>query len=152
MTDPRITKLAKLLVGYSTALKRNDRVLLDMIDVPDAIVVELMRAARAVGALPIVEVRHTRITREMLMGTTTEHSNLVRDIEMSRMRRMNAYIAIRGSLNASENADVSSEKMALYSKTIRPVLNYRVNKTRWVVLRWPTPSMAQAANMSTEAF
>src|SRR5436190_23803703 len=121
MTDPRITKLAKLLVGYSTALKKNDRVLLDMIDVPDAMVVELMRAARAVGALPIVEVRHTRITREMLMGTTTEHSSLIRDIEMSRMRRMNAYIAIRGSLNASENADVSSDKMALYSKTIRPV-------------------------------
>jgi aminopeptidase len=88
----------------------------------------------------------------MLMGTTTEHSSLVRDLEMSRMRRMNAYIAIRGSLNASENADVPSEKMALYSKTIRPVLNYRVNKTRWCVLRWPTPSMAQGAGMSTEAF
>jgi len=27
-----------------------------------------------------------------------------------------------------------------------------VNKTRWCVLRWPTPSMAQAAGMSTEAF
>jgi aminopeptidase len=27
-----------------------------------------------------------------------------------------------------------------------------VNKTKWVVLRWPTPSMAQAAGMSTEAF
>jgi aminopeptidase len=42
--------------------------------------------------------------------------------------------------------------MALYNKTLRPVLNYRVNRTRWVVLRWPTPSMAQAANLSTEAF
>ena len=42
--------------------------------------------------------------------------------------------------------------MQLYSKVLRPVLDYRVNKTRWVVLRWPTPSMAQAAGMSTEAF
>ena len=42
--------------------------------------------------------------------------------------------------------------MSLYTKTLRPVLNHRVNKTRWAVLRWPTPSMAQAANMSTEAF
>jgi aminopeptidase len=42
--------------------------------------------------------------------------------------------------------------MQTYSKIMRPVQNYRVNKTRWVVLRWPTPSMAQAANMSTEAF
>jgi aminopeptidase len=42
--------------------------------------------------------------------------------------------------------------MRLYSKIIRPVQDYRVNKTRWCVLRWPTPSMAQAAGMSTEAF
>jgi len=88
----------------------------------------------------------------MLLGTDTPHASLMRDIEMARMRKMQAYIAIRGSNNASENADVPSEKMALYSKTIRPVLNYRVNKTRWVVLRWPTPSMAQGAGMSTEAF
>src|SRR5262249_8955361 len=38
------------------------------------------------------------------------------------------------------------------SRITRPVLNYRVNKTRWCVLRWPSPSMAQAAAMSTEAF
>jgi len=63
-----------------------------------------------------------------------------------------AYIAIRGSANATETADVSSDRMALYAKTIRPVQNYRVNKTRWVVLRWPSPSMAQAASMSTESF
>jgi len=47
---------------------------------------------------------------------------------------------------------VNSDRMALYSRILRPVLNYRVNKTRWVVLRWPTPSMAQGAGMSTEAF
>ena len=71
---------------------------------------------------------------------------------MFRMKKVQAYIAIRGSHNASETSDVPSDLMALYSKTLRPVLNYRVNKTRWCVLRWPTPSMAQAANMSTEAF
>src|SRR5689334_4229645 len=68
------------------------------------------------------------------------------------MRKMQAYIAIRGSANANENADVPSERMSLYSRSTRPVLDYRVNKTRWCVLRWPTPSMAQAAGMSTEAF
>ncbi|HYE31196.1 MAG TPA: aminopeptidase [Methylomirabilota bacterium] len=152
MTDPRYTKLANLLIGYSTQLKKGDRVLLDMIDVPDEFTVELMRAARAVGAIPLVETRHTRITREVLRGTTEEHAELVRDIEMFRMKRMQAYIAIRGSANANENSDVAGKLTSLYTRTLRPVLNYRVNKTRWVVLRWPSPSMAQAANMSTEAF
>ena len=152
MTDPRFKKLAKLLVEYSTALEKGDRVLLDMIDVPDEFSVELMRAARNVGATPLIEVRHTRINREIMRGTDDRHSVLVRDIEMFRMKKVQAYVAIRGSANASEASDVPSHLLALYSKALRPVLNYRVNKTRWVVLRWPTPSMAQAASMSTEAF
>ena len=152
MTDPRFKKLAKLLVEYSTALGKGDRVLLDMIDVPDEFSVELMRAARKVGATPLIEVRHTRINREIMRGTNDRHSGLVRDIEMFRMKKVQAYIAIRGSANASEASDVPGNLLALYSKVLRPVLNYRVNKTRWVVLRWPSPSLAQAANLSTEAF
>jgi aminopeptidase len=152
MTDPRLKKLAMLLTEYSTALKRGDRVLLDLIDVPDEFSAELIRAARAIGATPLVEVRHTRVSREILRGTNHKHAGLVRDIEMFRMKKVQAYVAIRGSHNASETSDVPSDLMALYSKALRPVLNYRVNKTRWCVLRWPTPSMAQAANMSTEAF
>jgi len=152
MTDPRYTKLAKLLVEYSTHLKRSDRVLIDAIDIPDDFTVELMRIVRRAGATPLVEVRHGRVTREVLRGTSNEHASLVRDIEMFRMKRVQAYIALRGSANINESSDVPSDRMALYSRVIRPVLNYRVNKTRWVVLRWPTPSMAQAAGMSTEAF
>jgi aminopeptidase len=68
------------------------------------------------------------------------------------MKKVEAYIAVRGSLNANENADVPAEQMALYSRITRPVLNQRVDKTRWCVLRWPSPSMAQGAGMSTEAF
>lgn len=152
MTDPRYTKLAKLLVEYSTALRKGDRVLLDLSDVPDEFGVELVRAARSAGAVPVVAVRHTRLSRELLRGANEAQATLERDLELFRMKKMEAYIAVRGSANASENADVPSERMALYSRITRPVLNYRVNKTRWCVLRWPSPSMAQAASMSTEAF
>jgi len=152
MTDPRYTKLARLLVEYSTQLNVDDRVLIDAIDIPDEFTIELMRVVRRAGATPLVEVRHGRITREVLRGTSDGHAALVRDIEMFRMKRVQAYIALRGSANINESSDVPSDRMALYSRVLRPVLNYRVNKTRWVVLRWPTPSMAQAAGMSTEAF
>jgi aminopeptidase len=152
MTDPRYTKLSRLLVDYSTVLKKGDRVLLDLIDVPEEFAIELIRAARRAGAIPVVETRHTRIGREILRGTDENHAVLVRDLELFRMKKMQAYIAIRGSENANENADVPAGRMTMYSRVIRPVLNYRVNRTRWCVLRWPTPSMAQGAGMSTEAF
>jgi len=152
MTDPRYQKLARLLVKYSTGLKRGDRILLDMIDVPDDFTIELIRAVRAAGATPFAEVRHTRISRELLLGTNEGHAALARDLELFRMKKMQAYIAIRGSENASEHSDVPGDRMQLYSRVLRPVHDWRVNQTRWCVLRWPTPSMAQAAGMSTEAF
>ncbi len=152
MTDPRYTKLANLLVTYSTELKKGDRILLEMIDVPDEFSIELMRAARKAGAIPLIEVRHTRLNREIMLGTNDRHANLVREVELARMKKVQAYIALRGSGNATEASDVPNELMALYSKAVRPVQNYRVNHTRWCVLRWPSPSMAQSAGMSTEAF
>jgi aminopeptidase len=152
MTDPRYKKLAELLTTYSTGLKKGDRVLLEMFDAPDEIAIELMRAARRRGAIPLLEARHTRLNREMALETTEAHARLVRDVELARMKKMQAYIAIRGSDNSSETSDVPSKLMSLYTRTTRPVQEWRVNHTRWCVLRWPTPSMAQAANMSTEAF
>ena len=152
MTDPRYTRLAKLLVNYSTQIKKSDRALLDMIDVPDEFTIELIRAVRAAGGTPLAEVRHTRVSRELLLEMNDRQATLVRDLELFRMKKVQAYIAIRGADNMNENSDVPSTRMQLYSKIIRPVLDYRVNKTRWCVLRWPTPSMAQAAGMSTEAF
>ena len=42
----------------------------------------------------------------------------MRDVEMFRMKKMQAYIAIRGSANASETSDVASELLALYAKRL----------------------------------
>jgi len=152
MNDPRCTKLARLLVNYSTRVRKGDRALLDLIDMPDEFGIELIRAVRAAGGTPLVEVRRTRLNRELLLGTSAKHAGLIRDLELARMKKVQVYIAIRAAGNMSENSDVPSDRMALFSRITRPVLDYRVNRTRWCVLRWPTPSMAQSAGMSTEAF
>jgi aminopeptidase len=152
MTDPRFRKLGDLLVRYSTSLKKGEHILLDMIDVPDEFSIELMRAVRRSGGIPLIEVRHSRINREIVLDSEEAHARLVRDVELFRMKKVQAYVAVRGSANINEASDVNSKRMAMYSKTLRPLLNYRVNKTKWCVLRWPSPSMAQSAGMSTEAF
>src|SRR5437899_9034123 len=125
MIDPRYTKLARLLVEYSTGLRKGDTALIDAIDIPDEFTVELMRAIRRAGATPLVEIRRGRVTREILRGTNEEHARLVRDLELHRMKRAQAYIALRGSANINEVSDVAGDRMALYSRILRPVLNYR---------------------------
>jgi len=47
---------------------------------------------------------------------------------------------------------VPGEKIGLMSRLLKSVQERRLNHTKWVVLRWPNPSMAQEARMSTEAF
>ena len=150
--DNRYTQLAEGLTGFSTALKKGERVLIDAFDVPDAMVIALIRAARARGALPYVQVHRARITREMSLGAEEAQFQAISEVELLRMSQMNAYIALRGSDNIFESSDVPSSKVQLVSRIMKPVIDHRVNKTKWVVLRWPTPSMAQQAAMSTEAY
>jgi aminopeptidase len=152
MHDLRFDKLAKLLVEYSTRLKRNERVLIEAFDVPDEMAIALIRATRKAGAIPFLQVQRAKIGRELALRASDRQLNLAAQHELARMKKMDAYIALRGSNNITELSDVPMKQMQLIMKKMRPVQDQRVKKTKWVVLRWPTSSMAQLAAMSTEAF
>lgn len=152
MHDPRIDSLAKQLVGYSIDLKKGEKVLLDLYDVPDSIGIALIREARRKNAIPFVRIHQSRISRELLMGATEDQYKVTSKLLLSEMKDMDAYIAVRGSHNISETSDVAQKNMQVAMKQMRPVIDYRVKKTKWCVLRWPTAAMAQQASMSTEAF
>ena len=106
--DPRFEQLAKGLTGFSTSLKKGERVLIDAFDVPDAMVIALIRAARARGALPFVQIHRARVTRELALGAEEAQFTASLEVELARMKQMNAYIALRGSENIFEAADVPS--------------------------------------------
>jgi len=152
MSDSRYDSLARVLTTHSTKLKAGERVLIDVAEAPEEFVVALIRAARAAKAEPHVVMHSGRISRELALGVTGPQAETMASIDLARLKKMQAYIAVRGSQNISEMVDVPQSQMALLSAKLRPALDYRINKTRWVVLRWPTPSMAQQAQMSTEAF
>jgi len=154
MLDPRMTRLAEVLVNYSTQLKPGEKVLIEVIDAPDDIACELVRIARAAGADPLVTIKHNQVIRALLTHGSDEQLHLIADVEALRMKNVQAYIGVRGTRNLTELSDVPDERMKAYQRIWwRPVHGeIRVRKTRWVVLRYPSGSMAQAANMSTEAF
>jgi aminopeptidase len=152
MQDARYARLASLLVDYSTNLKPGEKVLIESFDAPDDMTIALVRAARKAKAIPFVQLQRARVTRELALEIDARALDLTAAHELARMKKMDAYIAVRGSNNISELADVPIDKMKLVAKKLRPLQDQRVQKTKWVVLRWPTPAMAQLAGMSTEAF
>src|SRR5262245_52695490 len=84
MHDPRFDRLAKLLVEYSTRLKRNETVLIETFDVPDEMSVALVRAARRAGAIPFVQIQRSRVNRELALKATERQLNLTALHELTR--------------------------------------------------------------------
>lgn len=150
--NPNFTKLAKVLTGFSTNLQEGERVLIDAFDIPEEMVISLIRAARERGAVPYVNIQKARINRELVSDLASDQYQPQAVWELERMQKMDAYIAVRGSDNIFEMSDVNPKKVAEVMRSMKAVLDYRVNKTKWVILRWPTPAMAQQAMKSTDSF
>lgn len=154
MVDPRVTKLAGVLVNYCCSLKPGEKILIEAIDVPHEFTAELVKAAAAAGGHPLVTLKANAVQRALMMAGSRDNWDLIADVERLRMENVQCYVGARGSPNVSELSDVPAEKQKLYESTVwkRVHGEVRVPKTRWVVLRWPSSSMAQLAQMSTPAF
>jgi len=154
MSDPRNVRLAEVIVHHSMQIQPGEAALIESFDVADGLVIEIVKAVQAAGGRPVVALRNNQVLRALVSGGSVEQFDLQAEIDLEQMKRVQAYVGLRGAFNSSELSDVPPERMSLYSKhVLRPVHSeQRVNHTKWVVMRYPTPSMAQMANMSTEQF
>ena len=155
MPDPRIHQLAEVLLDHSCKLKSGEAILIEAFDLPEPdLVCALVEGATARGATPVVSWKSNAVLRSLYRTATEESMGLAAQVECERMKVVQAYVGVRGAANSSQFADVPAEKMDLYQKHWwKPVHQaIRVQKTKWVVLRYPTDSFAQSANMSTPAF
>jgi aminopeptidase len=151
--DNRLIELARNLVNYSCDVQRGDKVLVSYEgDSAKLLARQIVKEVYAAGGLPFTEIRDSQVTREVLLGATEDQLSFMNDYGLFQMKGMDAYIAIRAGDNTSELSDVPTDRLNLYYKTLRPTLDYRVNHTKWVVLRYPNASMAQLAETSREAF
>jgi aminopeptidase len=140
-------------VNYSTKIQPGERVLVSYEgDTAAPLIRGIIKEIYKAGGQPYAEVRDSRITREIMLGATEAQIEFAREIDLAQMKGVAAYIAVRAGDNSAELSDVPVEQLNMYNKTLRPVLDYRVNHTKWVVLRYPNASMAQLAGMSRERF
>ncbi|MEQ8849462.1 aminopeptidase [Botrimarina sp.] len=154
MHDPRIDQLADVLLDHSCELKRGETILIEAIDLPEPdLVCALVGGAARRGATPLVELKNQRVQAALYSNATEQGMKLAGGLERARMEKVQAYVGVRGAANGSQLKGVPSDRMDLYQEHwLRHVNDYRVPHTKWVVLRYPTDSFAQAADMPTEEF
>jgi aminopeptidase len=154
LVDERIKVLAKNITGYSCTVQKGEKVLIEAVGMELPLVRELIKEVHRLGGVPFVTIKNNAVERELLLNASEDQLISRARYESARMREMDAYIGVRSGDNSSDLSDVPPEKMDLYNRLFWDAVHgkIRVPQTRWVVLRYPSPSMAQLAGMSTEAF
>jgi aminopeptidase len=145
-------KLAKSLVEFSVDLKAGERVLVDNTDIPENMTIALIEAINDRGGVPFLRLRSNRVLRAHNMILSEKAFETIGEISLDEMKKMHAFIALRGGNNAFCQSDVPQEHRMMIDRLMRPTQDWRVKNTKWVVLRWPSDGFAQLAKMSTEEF
>lgn len=156
MKEIRIEKLAYNLVNYSCRLKKGENVLIKVYGEGEerSLVMAIIQEVYKVGANPFVWNHDPEIMRELLKKCNEEQIKTWAESDLMLMKKMDAYIGVWGGNNNAENSSIKEENYKIYEKLyLDPVhMHQRVKNTKWVVLNYPTSSMAQQASMSTDEF
>lgn len=154
MFDPRQKELAYKLVNYSCKIKKGEHCLVEMFGVDTVFVSMLVEEIYNAGGVPHVWLREPAVQRALITNASAEQLDEEALHDAALMDKMDAYIGIRAGNNSSEMSDVPQSQMELYTTRYSAKVHgkIRVPKTKWVILRYPTPAMAQLAKCSTEAF
>lgn len=147
-----LKKLARILTRYSTAVRKGDTVLIDYSGENSfPLVREVYRECiRRKAAHVEYRLTDPRLTRDFFDLAAPDQIEKFPQHRLEFLRRTDVSIGIRAEDNMMNLATVPREKIAARTKVLRPLLDWRVNHTRWVVTRVPTPAMAQEAGCSIE--
>jgi aminopeptidase len=151
MFDQRWSQLGEILVTYSTRTRAGDRLLITMMELETfPLTLAVYEHAVRAGAFPQVQFASAYFERVLLTHGTADLIARVPDLEHSGMEWADAYVGLRGARNPHELAGIPTERLAAHKRALGVVSALRNEQTRWVLVRVPNESFAQAAGMSLE--
>ena len=151
MRDERWTRLAEVLVSYSTRVQPGDRVMINMMEVEtrplvEAVYEEVVKA----GGLPEVYYSSDWLKRILLREGTDEQVDWVPEVEARGMEWADVYIGLRGARNPYEFGDIPAERLAAHRRAMGKVSAKRNELERWVLVKVPNEAFAQQSGLSLE--
>jgi len=148
-----LIKLAKIICNYSLNLKAKEKVWLEFkgTNVKPFIKILIKEILNKKAYLYLKNIDDD-VLASFLDSANFEQINDYSNLDFEIMKKVDAYISIRGFENIFEFSKVSNKNKTIYNKAYSKVTDYRVDKTKWVALRYPSSAFAQLAKMDTSSF
>lgn len=152
MRDERLSKLAKTLIHHSLELKKEEKVLIQVIGPAKPLVMELIKESYEIGAYPYVKMTDVEIIAALTADASREQLEAENNWTFQMYKDIDCLIQIVAQENDAELSNVSAEKFQLTGEVTKETQEFLINEKRWVLLNYPTPSLAQKAGMATSTF
>jgi aminopeptidase len=153
MRDPRVARLAELIVSYSLGLEAGKVLRIDALPAGEPLAVELYRAALGVGAHPYVNLELERLPELMLAEASEEQLDFVSPIAKAEIEVVDAIVTIWAESNtrALSRADPNRHQRLIASAQVLAKRRWErmaIGELGWCGVLFPTEGHAQDAEMS----
>lgn len=146
--DLRYSKLAKILIDYSTKTKKGDKVLIEMSE-PESLVLvkEVYKQAVLKGAHAEVCFSSASFGQDLFKLGSDEQIKHYSQFKDFGIKWADVWLAIRAVKNPYELKGIDSRKVAQRQKIYAKLNQKRIEKCRWVLCWVPTEAFAQQAQL-----
>ncbi len=151
--DSRIDKLAELLVGYSVAVRPNDRVAILAPDVAAPLTNAIYAKVLQAGGHPIVMPRSMDTMELLYRYGSKEQLEYIHEGQRVIMEKYDVRIVILGDENTKTLSRVDPARMVIYDQARSEIMKTMMRRSasgelRWTLAPYPTNAFAQDADMS----
>src|SRR3954454_9970437 len=153
MRDPRLEKLADVLVNYSTGVRPGQLVRITSPSVAAPLVAELYRRVVAAGGHPMVRVSPDELSEIFLKNASDEQLKYVNPVSLFEVERIDASIGVWADENTKALTNVDPKRMGLSQAARKPLMEKFMQRAadgelKWCGTQFPTQASAQDAEMS----
>ncbi len=157
MSDPRVERLAKVVVHYSLGLKPGQLVLIQGASLAEPLFAELVKEALAAGAHPRTRISVPGVEHAFLSEASDEQLSYLPPYAMPEMDAIDARIAIHASHNTREMSGIDPGRIRLRQEASGPILDRYMQRSAtgelvWCVTAFPCDAFAQDAGMSLSQY
>ena len=157
MHDPRVEKLADLLVNYSVAVRPGDRVCIISPEIARPLTDALFAATLKAGGFPMVMLPQQQMAEIMFKYGSKEQIEYVHKPLAVVTEEYDCRISVLAEENTRSLSRIDPQKAAWHSAARRHLMKTMMQRSasgefRWTVAPYPTNAMAQDADMSLDDY